>query len=144
MADQWGTPLLHKPYEPPRSNDGVSAPGWMAFHPEQDGFDEIREIHVSPERPLILRAHNLHNDAEICFVTFRDQGDCTKSTATVVQICGKPLCLTCCNNVILLAIPGRYAPVIDGERDEYVYLEEQKISTEMGALAIQQLKCCCP
>lgn len=142
MNDMYGTALMQQSTEPPNSHDGISVPGWHAFHPDHDGFEELREIHVV-DRPLVLRAHRLPEDVAICLIFFRDSGDCTKSTATPFSVCGKPVCLTCCHTTEILAVPGRYAPVIDGDRDDWIYLEEQKISTEMGSIAIQQLKCCC-
>lgn len=141
--DPYAEVLHHEAPTAPFSNAAVSVEGWMAFAPNQDGYEEVREITVV-DKPVVLRAHNLPEGVSICLVTFRDSGDCTKGQATPVHICGKPLCLTCRHNHEILAVPGRYAPVVDGERDDFVYLEEQKVSLEMGQLAIQQLTCCCP
>lgn len=140
--DQYGKALAPQAAPKPQGLPGYEQPGWHVFEPHENGFERVREIHVV-DKPLVIRAYDLPKGAKICIVYFRDSGDCTQSTANHLTICGKKVCLTCDHSVEILTIPGRYAPVVDGERNKHVYLEEQKVSTEMGALATQQLRCCC-
>lgn len=143
MNDDYGCALSGYSNTPPYSHDDTEVTGWHSFPPDEGSYDRVREIRIE-DTPVSLKAYNLCDGVEICFVFFRDQGDCTQSTSEFLMVCGERFCLTECNNAKILAVPGRYSPVVTGPRSGFVFLEETPTSTEMAQLGLQQLQCCCP
>lgn len=93
--------------------------------------------------PILVRAYNLKKGDSICVAMLRARDDCAPNLITEVMLCGKQLCLDCDQNVIVLAIPGRYAFYRPKPAKDFVYIEREFVSEDMARLAIEQLRCCC-